>query len=158
MAARYDEMLAAKTRFDALVSTVDNPAPPAGPSNAEWFITETEIHLLAHPDAPFETEKDTFAARILGERTIGGSEFSTYLANSLAQKSQTASEKIAAETAFNLLSDAVATARSNQTVAAQVRADAWVTLFSSPTSAYTMLYAACPTFEVSHGYAFPPTY
>lgn len=152
---RYDEMVAAKARFDALVGIADNP--PAAPSNAEWFITQVETALAGHADPVLEGHKDTFKARISTERTTGGSELGNYVTNHLTQKGQAASEKIAADAAFSVLSDAVATAISNQTSAAKVKSDAWVALYSDPNSAYNLLYAACPTFEASHGYSFPPT-
>ncbi len=152
---RYAEMVSAKSRFDNLVGLPDNP--PAAPSNAEWFITQVETALAGHADPVLEGHKDTFKARIADERTTGGAELGNFVTNHLTQKGQAASEKTAADTAYDVLSDAVATAISNQTNATKVKSDAWVALYSDPASAYNQLFAACPTFEASHGYTFPPT-
>lgn len=94
--------------------------------------------LLAARNA-FETRR---AAEYLATNTLLGGQVATNLA--------AATGEVVARTTD------VGTKETDRTTADADRTASWGALFSNPDSAYTQLYAACPNFEPSHGYSWPP--
>lgn len=116
------EAISTEARFDALVGPSDTV------SNCQWFIDQVDLYLAGTPDPTLQTARDTFLARILEERSIGGAEFDNSTADHGVKKAEATAESSTATSAFNTLSSAVATAQSTLTAATQAKTDAWAAL------------------------------